>query len=493
MHTISPSGWVTVFCGVALLGVVSCRAQTPGVEEARDIGSRLELFVDDWLIESMQGAELRLHHPVPRELVWDDTNLVSGEVWGGANRSVTIFQDGDIYRMYYRDLAVVENPVLVSDWFGDENIVCCYAESQDGIHWERPDLNIFETDDLKHNNIVWAGTGGTNFAVFKDANPACKPEARYKAIGRVMYQAGKDPSPPQPDATGYNWPSRCGIVAFQSPDGIHWSLMQEERIIKKGEFDSYNVAFWDAARGRYVAFIRVWMPNESRIRSVATLTSDDFLHWTDPPQWLEYGDVPAEHLYDNNITVYPRAPHILMGFPMRLVGGRTKIPDNPLPSETAVDDTVFMTSRDGVRFHRWVEGFIRPGPLPGGWWNENNCVAWGIAVTKSHIEGVPDELSFYMNEYYAGPKSNLRRYTLRMDGFVSVNAPYAGGEFTTKPLTFAGSELVMNYSTSAVGSIAIEEVVKWKTGSDVSALAGQTVRLRFVMKDADLYALRFRP
>jgi len=257
------------------------------------------------------------------------------------------------------------------------------------------------------------------------------------------------------------------------------------------------------------------MPNESRIRSVATLTSDDFLHWTDPPQWLEYGDVPAEHLYDNNITVYPRAPHILMGFPMRLVGGRTKIPDNPLPSETAVDDTVFMTSRDGVRFHRWVEGFIRPGPLPGGWWNENNCVAWGIAVTKSHIEGVPDELSFYMNEYYAGPKSNLRRYTLRMDGFVSVNAPYAGGEFTTKPLTFAGSELVMNYSTSAVGSIrvelqdqkgnpipgftladcpeiygdAIEEVVKWKTGSDVSALAGQTVRLRFVMKDADLYAL----
>jgi len=106
-----------------------------------------------------------------------------------------------------------------------------------------------------------------------------------------------------------------------------------------------------------------------------------------------------------------------------------------------------------------------------------------------------------------------------MDGFVSVHADYSGGEFTTKPLIFEGKELVMNYSTSAVGSVrveiqdqegtlipgftladcpeiygdAIEEVVQWKGGSDVSALAGQVVRLRFVMKDADLYALRFRP
>ncbi len=182
-------------------------AQETSQQEIRNISSRLELFVDDWLIESMEGAELRLHHPVPRELVWDDTNLVSGEVWGGGNRSVTIFQDvyqnRDIYRMYYRDLASVADAVIVPGAFGDDDIVTCYAESLDGIHWERPDLNIFETDDLKHNNIIWAGTGGTNFAVFKDTNPDCKPEARYKAVGRIMFR--QDPAPPQPDATGYNW------------------------------------------------------------------------------------------------------------------------------------------------------------------------------------------------------------------------------------------------------------------------------------------------
>ena len=112
----------------------------------------------------------------------------------------------------------------------------------------------------------------------------------------------------------------------------------------------------------------------------------------------------------------------------------------------------------------------------------------------------------------------LQRGTLRLDGFVSVHAKYAGGEFTTKPLTFMGREFLMNFSTSAVGSVrvelqdesgtpipgfaladcpaihgdAIEEVVKWKAGSDVSALAGKPVRLRFVMTDADLYSIRFR-
>jgi hypothetical protein len=112
----------------------------------------------------------------------------------------------------------------------------------------------------------------------------------------------------------------------------------------------------------------------------------------------------------------------------------------------------------------------------------------------------------------------FRRYTLRLDGFVSVEAPLAGGECTTQPLVFAGKELTLNFSTSAAGSIRIElqdstgklidgfaladcpevfgddleRVVVWKGGSDLSALAGRPIRLRFELKDADLYSLRFR-
>ncbi|MEO6785158.1 MAG: hypothetical protein ABI318_03405, partial [Chthoniobacteraceae bacterium] len=107
----------------------------------------------------------------------------------------------------------------------------------------------------------------------------------------------------------------------------------------------------------------------------------------------------------------------------------------------------------------------------------------------------------------------------RLDGFVSVNAPMRGGELLTKPITFTGSKLALNFSSSAAGSIRVEiqdadgkalpgfalddceetfgdaiaRIVTWKNGADVSSLAGKPVRLRFVLKDADLFALRFMP
>jgi len=369
---------------------------------------------------------------------------------------------------------------------------------------------------------VWIGQGKqvdstANFVPFKDTNPDCKPEARYKAIGRVFLQEPDlpDPSPPQPDATGYPWAPGIGLLAFQSPDGIHWSLMQEERIIKKTETDAQNVAFWDEVRGCYWHYTRLWRKEGWTWRSIGALTSDDFLHWSDPPVWLDYGGAPDEHLYNPTILPYLRAPHIFLGLTMRLVPGRRWVAGHP---QSEISDAVFMASHDGLHFDRsFMEAWIRPGldPQRQSWIHGNTAPAWGILQTG------PEELSVYWVDHVSQLNSiaQLQRGTLRVDGFVSVHAKYAGGEFTTKPLTFAGSELLMNYSTSAVGSVrveiqdqegtpipgftladcpeiygdAIEEVVKWKSGSDVSALTGQVVRLRFVMKDADLYAIRFRP
>ena len=125
----------------------------------------------------------------------------------------------------------------------------------------------------------------------------------------------------------------------------------------------------------------------------------------------------------------------------------------------------------------------------------------------------------YVESNYAQPTVHLRRYSLRLDGFASIRAPYSGGELITKPLTFSGKRLVLNFSTSAAGDIRveiqdvegkpipgfslqqanevigdeIERAVSWKDGEDVGSLAGKPIRLRFVMKDADLYALRFDP
>lgn len=66
----------------------------------------------------------------------------------------------------------------------------CYAESKDGIRWYKPKLGLFSQEGSKDNNIVWAGIGTHNFTPFKDANPDCTPEAKYKALAshdRALY------------------------------------------------------------------------------------------------------------------------------------------------------------------------------------------------------------------------------------------------------------------------------------------------------------------
>src|SRR5690606_22128505 len=91
------------------------------------------------------------------------------------------------------------------------------------------------------------------------------------------------------------------------------------------------------------------------------------------------------------------------------------------------------------------------------WAYGDNYIAWHLLETPSSIPDALPELSLYATEsYWTGTSSRLRRFTLRVDGFVSVNAPLSGGELVTKPLTFAGSDLFVNFSTSAAGSIRVE-------------------------------------
>jgi hypothetical protein len=176
-----------------------------------------------------------------------------------------------------------------------------------------------------------------------------------------------------------------------------------------------------------------------------------------------------------------------------------------------LSDTVLMTSRDGVHWDRtFAEALIRPGLDRRNWTERSNMTAWGI------IETSPAEWSMYVSEHYRWDDNRLRRYSIRRDGFASAHAGADGGEWTTRPLTFDGKNLLLNYSTSAAGSMRVEAMdqaggalegyrledsvelygdeleaaARWKHNADLSALAGRTVRFRFVMRDADLFALR---
>ena len=160
-----------------------------------------------------------------------------------------------------------------------------------------------------------------------------------------------------------------------------------------------------------------------------------------------------------------------------------------------------------------MEAFIRPGLDLKNWTSRANYAAHGFLQTG------PEELSVYVNHNVGYASSHIQRYTLRLDGFASVQGPYTGGELLTPPLVFEGRRLAINHSTSAAGGIRvelqdtagtaipgfglgecvevigdeIERVVGWTGGSDVCGLAGRPVRLRIELKDADLFSLRFVP
>jgi hypothetical protein len=463
---------------ILLLAPVALLAQ-----EALRFGQDLQLFVDDYLIESLHGVSLRLHEPRPA-----GTAIAFDQPWeGNVSAYVTVFRDGEKVRMYYRG---VNDPAYMApsalkpgETIHPKNSeVICYAESPDGITWTKPKLGIFDFRGSKANNILMAGDARHNFAPFKDGNPAAPAEARYKGVGGGPH-----------------------LWAYQSADGIHWKKMREEPVITDGAFDSLNVAFWDERRGEYVAIYRDFLQG---IRTIKCARSKDFLNWT-KGEWADYGKAPAEHLYTNAAQPYFRAPQIYLAFPKRYVPYRTGHPG----VETGVSEAVFMSSRDGVRWHRFLEAFIRPGRDPRDWVHRNRMVATGIVPTAE------DELSLYVSRHYNFPSAFLERVTLRTDGFVSVHGDYHGGHFTTKPLYIEGSQMVLNYATSAVGSIRWEildlngnplagygrDETRLLSGDQIAEtirlerarpqperrLGARPVRLRFHLKDADLYSLRF--
>ncbi len=457
-----------------------------------ELGSRRELFVDDYLIERLQDVQLRLQKPVPRNVVLDHD--VPWE--GNTSAYHTVFQDGKLFRAYYR-----------GSHYGPPRPyrpVVCYAESLDGIEWYRPELGLVNCQGSTRNNIIWDGPGALNFTPFRDTNPDCRDGEQYKALG-------------SPHASKHEEQMQC---AFKSRDGVHWSLLREKPVMDHttgvNVFDSQNLAFWDPARGCYVEYHRDSIyPDGVRYRQIMTCTSKDFRRWS-KQKLLDYGEAPLEHLYTNAVTPYHRAPHIYVGFPKRFSQNR-RLPGNRVGG---LSDGLFMTSRDGQHFHRWGEAYIRPGLQEDRWESRNNMIAWGILETASDLPSAPKELSIFSTErFYREPGSRLRRFTLRMDGFVSANAPLKGGELVTKSFTFEGGQLSLNMATSAAGSVRVEiqdgdgaalkghrlsdcdeiygddleRMVTWKGSADVSALAGTSVRLRFAFSDADLYSLQFTP
>jgi hypothetical protein len=354
----------------------------------------------------------------------------------------------------------------------------------------------------KSNNVILADAAPVNhnFSPFLDTRPGVPQSKRFKALGGTR---------------------KSGLIAYISADGIRWKKLCEEPVFTKGIFDSQNVVFWSDSEQCYLCYFRTWTKTGyGGFRTISRTTSKDFLNWIDPVK-MTFGDTPFEHLYTNQTHPYFRAPHIYVAVAARFLPGRQVLNEkqarqfkvNPNYFKDC-SDAVLMTSRgDNVYDRTFMEAFIRPGIGLQNWGSRSNYPALNVVQTGA------SEMSIYVQHDYAQPTAHLRRYSLRLDGFTSIYAPYKSGSMTTKSFIFVGRKLLLNFATSAPGYIKVEiqdtegkpvpgyslseaeELIgnyiehpsSWRSGTDVSPLSNQPIRLHFIMKDANLYSLQFKP
>jgi hypothetical protein len=478
-----------------------------------EIGTQKQLFLDDFIVESGKGIEFVMNAPYQ-----DRKMLLSGDAsWEKGNCFVfgasTIIKDGDKIKLWYQIDKLEMRPlpvgfVLVDKWIA-------YAESTDGVHFTKPKLNLCEINGSKANNVVMHGVEGCSVWI----DPKAPASQRYRT------QTCDEKNP---------------LLHFHtSPDGIHWKKMQE---ISIGNNDTQNIIFWDATLGKYALYTRLWKPNprgsEQGFRAHRRLLSKDLVNWTESTVVLEAdktdmdkfpwynendkfkGMMPVDY-YGACIFRYPdeNGLYIMLASAYWHWYPHKK---NASPGPDIFDVRLFV-SRDGKKFNP-VGGrkpFLRPG-LAG---NFDSASLW--VFPQPFV--MNDELCIYylgqnfshdgVVEHGAGGKmkTGVSRAVMRLDGFVSADSSYSGGELITKPFKFEGDRLELNVDTSGGGAVWVEiqdangkavpgytkddaqvicgnsmkMTVKWKSGKDVKSLAGKTVKLRFIMCDAKLYAFQF--
>ena len=502
-------------------------------KQIRDIGNHKELFIDEAPIASMKNVILTMNAPYQDH---EPVFLPEAPWEYRIHPYATVMREGDIFRLWYLAYewdppAGVELPVAGTAedarlfWKHTRGRLC-YAESTDGVHWERPNLGLVEYRGSGDNNILGPTThdpvqqaGWNAGTVFKD--PTAPPQSRYKLWSEIKVAAE----------------GKSGLTGFCSPDGLRWTANENNPL--PGPCDCLNVVFWDERIQQYVGYSRLWTADSrgDRYRAVRRLVSPDFENWEDMGHVLGADEVdlalPVKRqrqsrqimdFHGNCVFKYPGTSDAYLALPEVWWHWSA----NPFPAEGRDQeqmggfpdsvDVQLATSRDGIKWQRsgGRNPFLRLGSRDAG---DSRMI---YAFTQPVQVG--DELWIYYGGFRYGISEGVAlkrgayfRARLRLDGFISADAPYEGGEWVTVPLRFHGERLALNADTSAGGAIRVQiededgtpiaghsmgeadevngnsvrHFASWAGGAHVGELAGRVVRLRFMMNGCKLYSFQF--
>ena len=466
--TLAPKGESTraQVARILMLYLETFKTDESGVVE---IGSERQLFPDKYLIDAkLSDAYINIESPVKQESVFKfDKSYERGD---SVYHNIVRMPDGT-YRMYYKAYSNLRR--------------ICYIESKDGLTWTRPQLTTNRQGGQKTNIVTTESSSPDNLFVFYDTNPACPEGRRLKGVYG-------------------QWGEFLAIEYSYSDKGEHFPFGggYAERVMGKAPttggcyYDTLNTMYWDENRQQYVAFVRGFHNEKGNyalkatfvsnyphkiIRDIRVSFSDDGKTWS-MPEPLKYNTTDDYQLYANAITPYYRSPGLYVGLPTRYF-------EESGDKRTQV---FFMSSRDLLNWTRTEEAFLLPENAGSYSYSRGEgypCVGF--------IETAEGEMSFYMKHKDSVP--TLYRYTLRVDGFTSA----MGTRLTTKPFTYKGESLELNFNgelkvtmTNAEGHTVTSD---WISGDEIAETVkfngelptGESV-LTFEMKEGTkLYSFKF--
>lgn len=455
------------------MGVPWSRARPPVIS----IDTGRQLFVDDFLVE--QTTLTRVFHRPALEA-----------------RNPLLRPDREWESIGQTPMAM---PFSDGVWFDPSDLLfkCFYmagytratalAVSKDGLTWEKPERDVkpgtnIVQPDPRDSNTVWLDPDDSH------------PERRWK-----MFRSHSEDG-------------RFGLSLHFSPDGIHWS----PPALRTGSCGDRSTVFWNPFRDIWVFSLRHgWgQPRARRYWEMRDLlASPQWLQITEPPMWVgaDRLDPPREdlhvtpQLYNLDAVAYES---LLIGFFTIWRGDLNIPPGRPKPNEVQL-----AFSRDGYHWHRSERrGFLTPSEREGDWnWGNVQSVGGGLLV-------VGDELWFYFSGRAGGPTQRdgggaMGLARLRRDGFASMDSTATPGMLTTPPVRFSGRHLFVNFQTAG-GKMRVElldehgtpiepftaakcrplvadsvrAMVEWESGTDLSAVAGRPVKVRFESTAASLYS-----